>query len=120
MTINILNGYQSGWDKGHYIGRAGKGRKGSALANPFKLVNAEDSAQRAWVIQRYREWLWQQIQASNPVVINELLLLKKQAEEGDLNLLCFCAPRPCHGNVIKSCVEWLILSDNSSAGDVRN
>ena len=44
--IKVSNGYIVGWDSGHYIGRAGKGKKGSALANPFKLKNTNNSEDR--------------------------------------------------------------------------
>ena len=48
--IKVSNGYIARWDSGHYIGRAGKGKKGSALANPFKLKNTSDSEERDCVI----------------------------------------------------------------------
>ena len=70
--IKVSNGYIVGWDSGHYIGRSGKGRKGSALANPFKLKNTGDSKERDCVITKYRRWLWQKIQEKDSAVMAEL------------------------------------------------
>jgi len=44
--IKVSNGYIVGWNSGHYIGRAGKGKKGSALANPLRLLDTSDSEER--------------------------------------------------------------------------
>ncbi|PSB29605.1 DUF4326 domain-containing protein [Chlorogloea sp. CCALA 695] len=110
--IKVSNGYIVGWDAGHYIGRAGKGKKGSALANPFKLADTSNSEERDRVIAKYRRWLWQKIQEKDAAVMAELFYLKEQAIANELNLLCFCKQPTrevaCHGDVIKSCLEWMI------------
>ncbi|WP_009630447.1 DUF4326 domain-containing protein [Synechocystis sp. PCC 7509] len=118
--IKVTNGYIVGWDSGHYIGRGGKGKKGSALANPFKLADTSNTEERDRVIAKYRRWLWQKIQEKDSAVMAELFYLKEQAiaqarTQGfanDLNLLCFCKQPTrevaCHGDVIKSCLEWMI------------
>lgn len=53
--IKVSNGYIVGWDSGHYIGRAGKGKKGSALANPFKLADASNSEERDCLRQCWKQ-----------------------------------------------------------------
>lgn len=58
----VSNGYIVGWDCGHYVGRAGKGKKGSALANLFKLEDTSNAEERDHIIAKYRTWLWQKIQ----------------------------------------------------------
>ena len=114
--IKVSNGYIVGWDSGHYIGRSGKGRKGSALANPFKLEDTRDPEERDRVITKYRRWLWQKIQEKDSAVMTEVLYLKKQALTNDVNLLCFCKQLThevaCHGDVIKSCLEWMLKQEN--------
>jgi len=84
---------------GIYIGRP------SVLGNPFKIGK---DGNRTEVISKYRTWLWNQIQSKNFKVITELGRLKKYASEGDLHLICHCAPKPCHGDVIKSAIEWAL------------
>lgn len=93
---------------GYYIGRPGKGRPGSALANPYKLQNPRNDDERAKVIAQYRQWLWSKIQCGDSAVMAELNTLRHQAIAGDIHLLCFCAPRQCHGDVVKACLIWMI------------
>ncbi len=85
-----------------YIGRPGKGVKSSPLGNKF------NSGNRSKDIADYRIWLHAQIQKRNPKVIAELSRLKAIAISGDLVLGCFCKPLACHGDVIKSAIEWCI------------
>lgn len=110
--IKVNNGYIVGWDSGHYIGRAGKGKKGSALANPFTLKNTNNTEERDYVIAKYRSWLWQKIKEKDLAVMTELSYLKEQVIANDVNLLCFCKQPTrevaCHGDVIKSCLEWMM------------
>ena len=104
FMIKVSDGYIARWDSGHYIGRAGKGKKGSALANPFKLKNARDSEERERVIAKYRSWLWQKIKEEDLAVMTELSYLKEQATTNDVNVLCFCKQTTrevaCHGAIV--------------------
>jgi hypothetical protein len=63
-----------------YIGRPGP------WGNPF-VLGKED--QRADVIAKYREWLMEQPR-----------LLAVVPELRGLTLGCWCAPKPCHGDVL--------------------
>lgn len=114
--IKVSNGYIARWDCGYYIGRAGKGKKGSALANPFKLEDTSYAEERDRIIAKYRTWLWQKIRQKDQAVMAELFYLKEQALANDINLLCFCKQRTrevaCHGDVIKSCLEWMMNQEN--------
>ena len=38
----------------------------------------------------------------------ELFRLVRLAKKGDLYLGCYCAPRACHGDVIKAEIEWIL------------
>jgi hypothetical protein len=77
----------------------------SALANPYRIGVDGDRAQ---VIEKYRHWLWAQLQGDvgNPVNM-ELKRLLAVARKGSLALVCCCKPLPCHGDVIRNCLEWL-------------
>lgn len=78
----VLNKYRDGMPKGAvYIGRPSK------WGNPFTI--GKDGT-RAQVIQKYREWLSQ-----NPQLIADA---KKQLIGKDL--VCFCSPAACHGDVL--------------------
>lgn len=84
--------------KGEYVGRP------SALGNPFEMKGEED---REKVVIRYRVWLWQQIKANNRTVLNELYRLLAIAREEELNLICWCAPKECHADVIAAAIKYL-------------
>ncbi|MCI0395973.1 MAG: DUF4326 domain-containing protein [Chloroflexi bacterium] len=83
-----------------YIGRANRyaGLAQSPLANPFKVKDFG----RGQTIVHYRRWLWQRIQAGDEAVLNAL-----RAIDESKVLVCWCAPDPCHGDVIKAAADWL-------------
>lgn len=76
-----------------YIGRP------SVLGNPFVIGRHGDRAQ---VIAQYRRWLWGKLEAKDPQVLAALRALKPEA-----NLVCWCAPEPCHGDIVVRAAEWL-------------
>lgn len=80
-----------------YIGR------GSKWGNPFshregtKAAHRVDSVEQA--ISCYRTFLWSQIREGF-ITLDDLRSLDGK------RIGCYCAPRPCHGEVIKAAVEW--------------
>lgn len=93
-----------------YIGRAMPGRPGSPLGNPFKLAKGEA---REPVIRRYAAWLSSQKDDSEAA--HEIERLTEIARNGDLVLVCWCAPLACHGDVIKSVIEWKLHLQKEAA-----
>ena len=86
-----------------YCGRAGKLGKGSPLANPFWM---KDEAARDDVCNRYEDWFKAKLDGGDVAVRNELVRLwKVGVASGELKLGCFCAPRRCHCDTIKSFFE---------------
>ena len=85
------------------LGQAYVGRPG-VLGNPF-VVGRDGS--REEVIAKYRRWLWAQLQAPGSAQERELRRLLAQARSGELELLCWCAPLPCHAEVVRSALLWL-------------
>lgn len=94
MSITVVNKKLGG--RGEYIGRP------SLLGNPF-VMRSESERER--VVRQYEQWLRAQIQRRNPAVCGELNRLYHIAMSGDLNLVCWCAPRACHGDVVKKVLE---------------
>lgn len=76
-----------------YIGR------GSIWGNhePMKDKSEEE---RARVIECYRHQLWRQINSGE---ITKEMLLELDAKK----LCCYCAPKPCHGDVLVRAIEWV-------------
>ena len=92
-------------DQGVYIGRQTKDRPRSPLANPEYLAREED---RTKVIASYKQWLYAKIQARDPKVMGELWWILDLARRPEgVTLVCWCAPKACHGDVIKAALHWL-------------
>ncbi|MFM8275389.1 MAG: DUF4326 domain-containing protein [Cyanobium sp.] len=81
-----------------YVGRP------SPLGNPLALGR---DGSREQVIAQYRCWLWGQLQLPGSPQECELRRLLAQARSGELELLCWCAPLPCHAEVVRSALLWL-------------
>ena len=80
--MKVLNKYKDGIPAGAvYIGRPSK------WGNPF--VIGKDGTRKE-VIQKYREWLFQ-----HPELIEAA-----RRELAGKDLVCYCAPKACHGDVL--------------------
>lgn len=86
-----------------YIGRS-KRFGTSPLGNPYRIGRDGD---REAVIAQYRRWLWAVIQREEGPAYDELLRLVDISASSNLVLGCHCAPKACHGDVIKAAIEWL-------------
>ena len=73
----------------------------SIFANPYPVRTPEE---RGTTIDKYRDWLWKQIADNN---INKADLLALQGKK----LVCYCAPKKCHSDVVKEAVELLINNE---------
>lgn len=99
--ITVVNKYKH--NSGEYIGR------GSVLGNPFshlpniKATNPVGSREEA--VESYRTYLDLQIENKNPIFLRELTRLAHLSLKQPLFLVCFCAPKACHGDVIKQVLE---------------
>lgn len=80
-------------DSGEYIGR------GSPLSNPFTI----GSYTREEAVYSYDNWLHDQIErVQDPAVIAEMdRLAHILLDTKRLTLVCYCAPKLCHGNIIR-------------------
>lgn len=102
--------------------------KGSVLGNPFYMT---DESERDIVVAKYKLWLWNHVkqyrmmyqEGLDPLTfkdswaigqeLDRLYLLAKDQEE--LNLICWCAPKACHGDVIKAYLEWRYANDSKES-----
>ena len=66
-----------------YIGRG----RGGVWGNPFAIG---EHGSRDEVIAKYREW----------IVTQPELVARAKLELKGKDLVCFCAPQPCHGDVL--------------------
>lgn len=88
-----------------YIGR------GSVLGNPYtskQLSKTKAQFQcscREESVAAYEAYILEELRKKNPAVRKALNDIYLKAKAGDVNLVCFCAPLLCHGDVIKRLVE---------------
>jgi hypothetical protein len=78
--------------KGMYVGRP------SAVGNPFVM---QGEATRAQVIRDYEDWLAEQLLDRRSAASIEIHQLAALARKQDICLVCFCAPKACHADIIK-------------------
>jgi len=84
----------------------------SALGNPF-VVGHDGSRQE--VIAKYRRWLWARLQEPDSPQEHELRRLLARAAAGELELLCWCHPLPCHAEVVRGVLVWLAGEEEGRA-----
>jgi len=84
----VLNKYKSGIPKGSvYIGRIKPPKPQNPFANLYEIGK---DGNRAEVIEKYRAWLMTQ-----PELIERIKFALKGRD-----LVCYCAPLQCHGDLL--------------------
>ncbi len=104
MTARVVHCRQQPFDV--YIGRGNDPRTGrpGEWGNPFshrpsRVPGVIVVGSRQEAIRRYRAWLWEQIR-SGRITVEQLASLHGQ------RLGCWCAPAPCHGEVLSLAAAW--------------
>jgi len=90
-----------------YIGR------GSVLGNPFSHLKSSydiiKTNSKEEAIEKYKDYFHDKMTScgcKDKVFKQTVRRLVVQAKLGeDINLVCFCKPKPCHGDVIKEYIE---------------
>jgi hypothetical protein len=88
--------------RGIYVGRP------SPLGNPFQMRSEAD---RAAVIRAYERWLVGQLRDESSAASRAIAELVEMARTQDVCLVCWCAPLPCHADVIKRVIEQIIAGE---------
>ncbi|MBP8055165.1 MAG: DUF4326 domain-containing protein [Chloroflexi bacterium] len=85
-----------------YVGRENQQLARSPLANPFVNDPRKNGILADDPIGAYRSWLWEKMQAKDQKVMDALAKVQP-----GMALVCWCAPRPCHAEVIDKAAAWL-------------
>jgi hypothetical protein len=96
--IRVLNKKTDNCAGSEYVGRP------SPLGNPF-AVQPHGRYTRVEAVREYEQWLRTRIHEKDSRVCAEMNRLFRLARDGDLSLVCWCAPLACHADVIKRVVE---------------
>jgi len=86
-----------------YIGRANprRGLAHSVFANPFILATGHTDEQRAESIGKYRAWaMGDEVIVKGGHTYDPRVLRARLPELAGKKLACWCAPKPCHGDVL--------------------
>lgn len=90
--------------------------RGSALGNPFPMQSENE---RSNVCEQYEQWFYKQVDEPsfldlidvpttdkniNPQT-KQLIHIYRVAINADVNLGCFCAPKQCHCDTIKTFID---------------
>ena len=101
--ITVVNKYKhTPTENDVYIGR------GSVLGNPFTSIqNRQTKAEficnnREDSVDNFRQYLLDKISEKDTRICDELNRIYKME---DVNLICFCKPKSCHGDVVKEIIE---------------
>jgi hypothetical protein len=92
-----------------HIGRHDRfrGLKASPFQNPWPLFNKEDDQKRAAVVAKFGRWLF-----GDPDLVSEKgpppSLEEVRALAGK-PLVCWCAPKLCHGHILAAVADGLIV-----------
>ena len=82
--------------RGIYVGRP------SPLGNPFPM---QGEATRSAVIRDYEEWLAEELRDPSSPASREIHRLAELTRKQDLCLVCWCAPKAFHADIIKRTIE---------------
>jgi len=92
-VVNKRTSKESGTVARFYVGRG----QGSVLGNPFVIGR---DGNRDEVIAKYQDWL-----GTTDAALKELMRIRDASLGQDIELECWCAPLPCHADVIKRVIE---------------
>lgn len=112
MKINVVNRrtYQNNGEFDIYIGR------GSVLGNPFTSIPIDRTKaefqcnSREESIEMFKEYIINKINNKDKQVCDELNFIYKIAKDRNVNLICYCKPKSCHGDVIKEIIESKLIN----------
>ena len=85
---------------GVYVGRP------SSLGNPWRVPRGYNHATDPdGVLEKYRAWLLNRLAEPSSFQSHDMSFLVRAARQGDLVLICWCAPKRCHADVIREEIE---------------
>lgn len=104
MTIFVVNKKEyNGQGISMYIGRP------STLGNPFTHLEEKTLAcykvkTREEAVENYREYFYAMLGTEYKFKL-AIDWIEEKSKKGDVHLVCWCAPLPCHGDIIKEYLD---------------
>lgn len=104
--ITVVNKYKhTPTENDIYIGR------GSVLGNPFTSIQDKQTkaeftcSSREESISSFESFLREKIKNKDQKICNELNRIYTLSKTKEVNLVCFCKPKSCHGYIIKKVID---------------
>lgn len=101
--ITVVNKYKhTPTENDVYIGRS------SVLGNPFTSIQDRQTKaeficnNREESVESFKQYILNKIYTKDLKICDELNRIYKMKE---VNLVCFCKPKSCHGDIIKEIIE---------------
>lgn len=69
--------------------------------------------ERGTTIEKYREWLWKEV-VEKRITKEDILALKNK------KLVCYCKPKACHGDVVKTLINYVINNEEEFDSKVNS
>lgn len=101
--ITVVNSRNTG--SGVYIGRP------TVFGNPFTHIKDRNTLaeficeSRDEAVDKYEEWFYKELGRNKQLEQELKNLIERYKRSGELYLRCWCAPKRCHGDVIKKYIE---------------
>jgi hypothetical protein len=118
--INVVNKkHHKPTEYDYYIARPSK------LGNPYTHNKNSKYAKyivetRDLAIDNYKEWLKDKIMNDDNDILNELNNLRNfYMKNNKINLVCWCKPDRCHGDILKEFLEGKLF-DNDEKYKIKN
>jgi len=96
-TVIHINWAPKGWEENPeyvYIGRSGKGMSGY-FGNPFPI---QTGRKRGSTLEKYRKYLEHRL-------MTDTEFYRRVKDLKGKTLVCFCKPKPCHGDILIEYIE---------------
>jgi hypothetical protein len=96
-------------DKDFYIGR------GSVFGNPFTSQDLDNTkaiyqaTSKEDSIKKYEAYLRTRINLKEISIIDGFNEMLEALKMNDINLVCYCAPKDCHGDIIKRILKGMYI-----------
>jgi hypothetical protein len=109
-TISVVNKYKMGNVVPGVVVYVGRG---SPLGNPYPMEDKTDY-ERNRVCNLYEYWLNANITTNNPEITAELARIAELSRNNDIYLQCYCAPKRCHADYLKTIIERIRKESHES------
>ena len=105
MNINVVNRHTTNLNtlQGEVVDIMHSHR--APLGNPFYN---DYTLTHEGKVAAFEGWLWGEFHKNGPASKELDRLCALLLQDITVNLVCVCTPKPCHGDVIKRCLEWML------------